>query len=774
MPVLKVFSSGAEQDAVVAAGREIARYDAFVVVETDTAGAQRLAARYPVEDITDQYTIRSEGGAIDTSQPRVVAGGRVRAHPSYRSAAAPRAGRHHYLVQFVGPIKEAWLAEVRKAGGEIRGPYSGFTYVVRADESALARISALPHVRWVGHLPPANRVAPALKGAPVVVPPTPSGEGGTVVSRLPRRRALPGVLTVEFFGTDDARKAVPKVKSLGYKVLGSPKHEPLLVLSGSTSPARIRALSEVHGVRFIRERPVKRPSNDVAAGLMGSAAALANPGLSLSGKGEVVGICDTGLDTGVPSTVHPDLAKRVAWIKSYPMTSDFAPFVNNPGANDGPADLDSGHGTHVAGSVLGDGKSSAGLPGLAGPIRGLAHKARLAFQAVEQAADWKDPVDFQRYGRYVLAGIPLDLGQLFGEAYAKKARVHSNSWGGGDPGAYDEQCRQLDQFVWDHRDFLVVVAAGNDGTDKDGDGRINPMSVSSPGTAKNCLTVGASENLRPNFDADKYGDWWPDDYPAPPFNDDPMANDPDQVVAFSSRGPTQDGRTKPDVVAPGTFILSTRSTQIALNNTAWAPFPPSRLYFHMGGTSMATPLTSGACAVVREYLRKKRAIRKPSAALMKATVIAGARRLPGTAPSGTLLDNHQGFGRIDLDAILAPAAPLKATFVEVKPGLGTGEQHQMTVNVGAGGSLLRVVLAYTDFPGPALVNNLNLRVEGPGGASFVGNQRIGGPPTLDAANNVEVVQVNPASAGSWTVRVVGANVPQGPQEFALVILGALA
>lgn len=88
----------------------------------------------------------------------------------------------------------------------------------------------------------------------------------------------------------------------------------------------------------------------------------------------------------------------------------------------------------------------------------------------------------------------------------------------------------------------MLVAAGNDGSDKDGDGAINPMSVTSPATAKNCICVGACENERPNFDASHYGDWWPDDYPVAPYNSDPMADNPDEIVAFSSRGPTEDGR----------------------------------------------------------------------------------------------------------------------------------------------------------------------------------------------------------------------------------------
>src|SRR4029079_5506799 len=132
----------------------------------------------------------------------------------------------------------------------------------------------------------------------------------------------------------------------------------------------------------------------------------------------------------------------------------------------------------------------------------MAYRARLVFQAVEQALDWKSQANLQRYGRYLLAGIPAAITTIFADAYAKGARVHSNSWGGGEPGVYDGQCRQLDQFVWDHPAMCIVVAAGNDGTDAHGDGQINLGSVTSPGTAKNCITVGACENLRRNFDGE--------------------------------------------------------------------------------------------------------------------------------------------------------------------------------------------------------------------------------------------------------------------------------
>ena len=754
--ILKVFSSGDDQKELAAKYHVIAQYDAFLVVEADEAQTREIAKAYPVEDITTLYEIRLAGRTITPAPGQVI-----------REKGLSK-GPHHYLVQFAGPIKQAWLSQIRKAGGQPRSLWSDFTYVVRATDPTIKQIAALPSVRWVGHLPHRDRIASHVLDR---VNRTADDNKGD----LPRTRVIPGNYKIEFFGPEDAEAAIGAVRKLGFKVLAQKPRASMLVVrapdGSSKRKAAIIKLSAVHGVKVVREQSLKRPANDVAAGIMGASHSLGNPGLGLSGRGETIAVCDTGLDTGNPNTIHPDFSKRVAWIKSYPITADYSSDVKNPRGNDGPADLDSGHGTHVSGSVLGSGTASKGLIGLKGPIRGLAYEARLLFQAVEQEIKWKDPKNFKRFGRYLLAGIPLDLHDLFRDAYARGARIHSNSWGGGDPGAYDTQCGQLDRFVWEHKDFCVLVAAGNDGTDKDGDGKINPMSVTSPGTAKNCITVGACENLRPNFNTEVYGDWWPDDYPAAPFKNDPMADNPRQVVAFSSRGPTRDGRVKPEIIAPGTFILSTRSTMIAPNNTAWAPFPPSKSYFYMGGTSMATPLTAGAVAIVRQYLRNVRKMHRPSAALLKACLVAGATRISASAPN-VILDNDQGFGLVNLDALLSPPSPQSASFADIRPGIRTGELQRRTIHVlSAANSVLRVVLAYSDYPGSTLVNNLNLFVTSPAGRRYCGNATADNPTTVDAANNVEAVHIPNPQPGNWTIDVVGSNVPHGPQDFSLVILG---
>ena len=757
MPILRVFVDKDDRPPVLQQSTLIEPYDAFLLVQATPAGARRLARKYPVEDITDHYQVHLPNKTLNTARPRITTAGKVR-HPAYK-AERLSPGPHHYLVQFRGPIKARWLAALKATGAKLREPEGSFAYVVWARKTSLPKIAALPFVRFMGHLPHASRVAPGLE------------RPARARKTLPRRRIRPNVYRVEVFDGRDTGRIAAAARRLRFAVLSQEPGARVLVLEGASSDGararQIQALSAVHGVKFIRQQIVPRTTNNVATGVMGNAfAAASTTGPRLTGVGEIIAVCDTGLDTGNPAAIHPDFAGRVVAIKSYPITSDWSSIITNPAGNDGPADLDSGHGTHVSGSVLGDGTASVGGPAL---IRGHAHKAKLVFQAVEQEMKWKPSAPPNLSGeRYLLAGLPANLGPLFQFAYTSGARVHSNSWGGGDPGAYDDQCRQFDQFVWDHKDLCFVIAAGNDGTDNDGDGKINLKSVTSPGTAKNCVTVGACENLRPEFDSETYGEWWPSDFPASPIKNDPMANRPDQVVAFSSRGPTADNRVKPDVVAPGTFILSTRSSKVAANNFAWAAYPPDKAhYFHMGGTSMATPLTSGAVALLREFLRKKQGIANPSAALLKALLIAGAKRLPGTAPSTAIVDNHQGFGRVNVDRSVKRAlATLDG------PALKTGTKSTFTVKVPTASNTLRIAPCYSDFPGSSLINNLNLIVTDPAGKRYVGNQpsSAGGTLTLDSTNNVEVVQVGKARKGTWTIEVVASNVSAGPQDFALAVV----
>ncbi len=175
-----------------------------------------------------------------------------------------------------------------------------------------------------------------------------------------------------------------------------------------------------------------------------------NPGgpCRFLGEGQLVAVGDTGFDQGSTNHVHPAFAGRV--VKLYAL-----------GRNGDASDPD-GHGTHVCGSVLGDGNS----PAMGGVIQGTAPKAKLVMQSFLD-------------GSGGLGGIPDDLADLFGPPYTDDgARVHTNSWGAtvGD-GSYDANAREIDDFVWNHRDLVVCFAAGNSGQDASQTGHIDPGSV---------------------------------------------------------------------------------------------------------------------------------------------------------------------------------------------------------------------------------------------------------------------------------------------------------
>jgi serine protease AprX len=212
------------------------------------------------------------------------------------------------------------------------------------------------------------------------------------------------VYTVEIFSSEDAGRIARACRSLGFEVISQQPKARLLLLrtkeANSATTRQVQKLSEVHGVRFVRQRVVPRPSNNVATTVMGNDyTARAPGGLKLAGQGEIIAVCDTGLDTGKPGTIHPDFAGRIAAIKSYPITPDWNSVIMNPGGDDGPADLDSGHGTHVSGSVLGNGAASADGPAV---IRGHASKAKIVFQAVEQEMKWRpDAPEKLKKERYV-------------------------------------------------------------------------------------------------------------------------------------------------------------------------------------------------------------------------------------------------------------------------------------------------------------------------------------------------------------------------------------
>ena len=213
------------------------------------------------------------------------------------------------------------------------------------------------------------------------------------------------------------------------------------------------------------------------------------------------------------------------------------------------ADLSDGHGTHVACTVLGSGMRSSGS------YEGVAPGADLYFQAMED----DDTGALYSYG----------INSMLNSAYNAGARLHTNSWGAGSGfGSYSTQSEDADDRTstwdqyWNYDGMTVLFAAGNERND----------GVSPPGTAKNVITVGGHKNR--------------------------YSGSPDEMYYWSSRGPTDDGRLKPDLVGPGDGVRSCLSQEAEDASSGWS----NNWYIEYSGTSMATPAAAGAATLVRQYL----------------------------------------------------------------------------------------------------------------------------------------------------------------------------
>ncbi|CRK54989.1 Flagellar hook-length control protein FliK [Alloactinosynnema sp. L-07] len=762
----------------------LARYPHAVLVDATDAQVADLEQRGLQTAELPAQAVRATGNEFDFADAQAA---------EERAPTPTDPGRTgYYLVRLAGPAAAAWLTWLTQHGVTVLDSLEDLTLLVSALPDAAHRLRAQPWAAGVTPYRAAMCVAPALRG------------GGRRLDHA--ALAEPGgyraaQVEVAVFPAEDLAPVVAVVEAAGGSVLSAEAG----VVVASAPAAAITELAELPGVRSIEPHTRVVAHNDQARKVMRVPSDNTFDTTVLTGSGQIVAIADSGIDTGVPETMHPDLRGRVAGITSWPTKADYRRFTTDePEHDDGPGDPDSGHGTHVAGSVLGNGRAARTVGGDTVPS-GVAPKARVFFQSIGQKVAWKTAEQLAAEGirpfedewppnAVGLYGLPLNLQPLFEQAYQAGARIHTNSWGSPADGAYTTTAQVVDKFIWDHQDMLILFSAGNAGVDANGDGVVDQDTISAPGTAKNCLTVGASENVRPagsqpppgrnkRWDElkDKDGNLrYPAFGPAGHLSDNP-----DGLAAFSSRGPADDQRIKPDVVAPGTNVLSTLSTVIPQSiDPLWGRLPaghPLRpFYCWSGGTSMSTPLVAGAVAVVRQHLVEQRR-HHPSAALLKAMLIHGATPLPGQFPgevSGAAA-TAAGFGRVDVARCLTTVSGKPVCFADSPDdAVQTGEFRVLRIDGMTAGEPLRVTLVWTDAPsgsGGGLVNQLYLRVVDPEGKALDGD--VSRFP--DPVNNVQQVTVPDALPGVYRIAVFGFSVimpapgvPVGPvarQNFALAV-----
>ncbi len=572
-------------------------------------------------------------------------------------------------------------------------------WLIRLDGATTSfdALEAEEGVRWVGHQQPGWRVEPSLLQQPSRTP---------VFNIVPTSDlALGGYGTL---ATDIVRFGANEATCDAW------------MCSAAVEPQHARTLLHhlAHDGRVLWMEPAfeLRVHNTLAWSIAGVQNVANNATFTLDGSGEMIAIADTGIDQN-----HPDLVGRVS-----PKTQ----FGLDPSA----ADSNSGHGTHVAVTVLGDGTGDA-------DALGLAPNATLVMYALEH-----DPTGvFGRIG---------SIYDMLRDAEQMTARLSVNAWGlNGNYGQYTADARSVDIFVHDRKDLTPVFSVGDNGG-------LGSSQVTSPATAKNVIAIGASTTGAGGSTA------------------------VGSVANFSSLGPSLDGRVKPDLVAPGVGICS------GLAEEARNPAGPACLsgthpegnayYMSLSGTSQATAVASGVAALTREFIREQAGIGSPSSALVKAALINGAKDLG--APD--IPNDAEGWGQVDLERTVLPmdgGTPLDNFFDDKKslsPGFGLLYSFSLDPVHGAD-----ITLAWTDEAGSAnapqsesrLVNDLDLVLVAPDGTEWLGNQfsqgfsAAGG--TADDVNNVERIRIASGalsgSSGTWIVKVLHRG--GSDQDFALVV-----
>ena len=350
------------------------------------------------------------------------------------------------------------------------------------------------------------------------------------------------------------------------------------------SVSEIATIASEPSVAWIGSQPALEIWNDQARNHMKINTMRTYYTTDLDGAGQIVAVADSGLDED-----HGDFGNRV--IGNVDVIGDGST-----------ADAHSGHGTHVSCTILGDGSR--------GTYSGVAPEAELYFQAMEN----------DNSGNFQWASI----NNMLNTAYNQGARTHSNSWGSSDTsewGVYtsssedvDDRARYYDQYYSGKEGLTILFAAGNDGPQSD--------TIGAPATAKNTITVGNSQNR--------------------------YSGAPSTIMDGSSRGPVDDGRIKPDVLAPGGFVRSCRAQEATdTSGSTWS----NNWYLEYTGTSMATPNAAGTAALIRQYITDVAQRPEPQGALVKALMILGANDVG----SRDIPNNNEGWGRVDLKNSLAPS-----------------------------------------------------------------------------------------------------------------------
>ncbi len=333
----------------------------------------------------------------------------------------PGAGEDYFVVQLRGPVTEPQKDALRERGLAVLDYIPNHAFVVRGTTARVAASRAADEIVWSSPMHPAWRVAPELL-----------------------RQPLEGRLTiVGFDGLPAATLAAP-LAAAGATIDEQHAVDTRWLLVVRVDPQDLVAVARCHDVQWVEPEGLVTQRNDlmvwtVQTGQQGNTRIWSE---GLRGEGQIIGHMDGAVNASSCYFADP----------SNPIGPNHRKIVFRSGSTNGNT-----HGTHTAGTAVGDAQPTSGLT----IGRGLAYRARLAHSADYSAAAW-----------YTRASTHEGVG----------ARLHTNSWGNDGTTAYDSHCNAIDLFQWNFEDNLVFFAETNQST------------LRNPENAKNLVAVGNGQN----------------------------------------------------------------------------------------------------------------------------------------------------------------------------------------------------------------------------------------------------------------------------------------
>lgn len=792
---LRVQDPALAKELVERGGKVLGDYGSFQIIETQET--------QPTDSRRQRTELADDSDFIEFNSTRLNT--RAVETKSLRKHRAPFAGKRLHLIQFVGPVKPEWRAEIERCGVKVVSYVPNNAYVVQGDTLALAQLqswaSATNIVQWEGDYADDYKIHPGARNKDKHgFPQTPDSDTFAIQLITDDSSNSNTLALIERMALDPIKR--------DFSVL---QYRNIIVRIPAESVAEISTQPDVVSIQPYND-PDKRDERQaqiVAGNLSGSSpsgpgylAWLASKGFTqeqFTASGLVVDVTDSGIDNGTIAPGHfglyqsgnPALPSRVAYNR----------IEGSPHIGSSAAGCD-GHGNLNAHIIAGFNDASAGFPhtDAAGFRYGL---GICPFVSVGSSVVF-DPDVF----------TSPNFANLQSKAYAGGARISANSWGNTN-NSYTVDAQAFDALVRDaqpagstfatpgNQEMVIVFAAGNRGS--------SANTVGSPATAKNVISVGASENVRSlntsnggrsSMGADACG-----------YADD-AADNANDIAAFSSRGPCSDGRQKPDLVAPGTHITGgvlQNSTLTSGNGVASACFKASSIcamsgggtagstnnFFPLGqqfytvssGTSHATPAVAGACALLRQYFINSNSA-APSPAMTKAYLMNSTRYMTGVGASDNFWSAAQGMGGLNLGNAFDGVPRILRDQNTNDVFTASGQTRVFTGRIVRSDKPVRVTLAWTDAPGSTIGNAFNNDLDvtvttQSNGNDYKGNNfsgqfsMLGG--SADSKNNVENILLAAGVSGDITITVTAANINSDgvpsfgtslDQDFALVIYNA--